>query len=147
MFADRPDRTLQKIFFNPNSHSFAGAEFLTTYVTSLLSATLGLAKCLKYGVARPIAPGGPLDGLLTGKFLVALVASAAVLLPKTCIISFTAVSPHYSQEIFLIKTNLNIRYPNITTIPLLYPSPSSYYFFRHSFSPSSPQSTSLINPL
>ena len=64
----------------------AEAEFLTTYYTSIISASLGLAKCLKNGVARPIGPGGCLDGLLSCRHLLAffgcglcLVARAACL--------------------------------------------------------------------
>ena len=33
--------------------------FLTTYITSVLSAAFGLAKCLKTGVARIIQSKGP----------------------------------------------------------------------------------------
>ena len=62
---------LYRIIFNPNSPEY---EFYTTYAISIISAALGLAKCLKNGVARPIAPGGPLDGLLTAKFIVAFLA-------------------------------------------------------------------------
>ena len=66
---------------NP-SYYVARDEFLTTYAISLISAALGLAKCLKNGGARPIAPGGTLDGLLTGKFLLAFLASAVVLVTR-----------------------------------------------------------------
>ena len=63
--------SLHNIIFNPDSPSLftrifglspseevAVAEFFTTYAISIISAALGLAKCLKNGVARPIAPGG-----------------------------------------------------------------------------------------
>ena len=49
--------------------------FFTTYITSIISASLGLAKCLKNGVARPIGPGGRLDGLLSCRHLLAFFAS------------------------------------------------------------------------
>lgn len=62
--------------------------FFFTYVTSLLSASLGLAKCLKYGVARPIRPGGSLDGLLTGRFLLAFISSALCLIFKSVCLGF-----------------------------------------------------------
>ena len=86
------DQSLHTIIFNP-SHSLrifglspslkvAFAEFLTTYVSSVISAALGLAKCLKNGVARPIAPGGHLDGYLTGKFLLAFLASVVILVSR-----------------------------------------------------------------
>ena len=68
------------------------AEFLTTYVISILSAVLGLTKCLKNGVARPIAPGGTLEGLLTWKFLIGFLASATGLLAKGFCVAFNRVS-------------------------------------------------------
>ena len=91
--------SLRDIIFNPHSHSLrkfgvppsedvAEYEFFTTYAISVISAALGLAKCLKNGVARPIAPGGPLDGLLTGKFLLAFLASGVVLGTRAACISF-----------------------------------------------------------
>ena len=65
------DKSLFNIIFNRESPSLftrifglspseevAVAEFFTTYAISIISAALGLAKCLKNGVARPIAPGG-----------------------------------------------------------------------------------------
>ena len=93
------------MIFNPDSHSLrkfgvppssvvAEYEFFTTYAISIISAALGLAKCLKNGVARPIAPGGPLDGLLTGKFVLALLASGVVLVFRGACIGFVVVS-HY----------------------------------------------------
>ena len=72
----RGDRSLENIIFNEDSTSLftlifghgygvASAEFFTTYSISIISASLGLAKCLKNGVARPIGDGGCLDGLLS----------------------------------------------------------------------------------
>ena len=107
IFAD-PNSSLFNIIFNPHSPSLftrifglspsqvvASVEFLTTYVISIISAALGLAKCLKNGVARPIAPGGPLDGYLTGKFLLAFLASVVILVSRGlyfCLISFFILS-------------------------------------------------------
>ena len=54
---------------------YNGFVFFTTYITSIISASLGLAKCLKNGVARPIGPGGRLDGLFSGRHLFAFFAS------------------------------------------------------------------------
>ena len=45
--------------------------FLTTYITSVLSAAFGLAKCLKTGVARIIQSKGPVDGYLSSRFILA----------------------------------------------------------------------------
>ena len=81
-----------RIFFQPPGSEIAMVEFLTTYVISIISAALGLAKCLKNGVASPIAPGGTLDGLLTGKFLVALLSSAAGLVARGGCIGVIMVS-------------------------------------------------------
>jgi len=94
------DPSLFNIIFNPHSHSLrifgvppdqlvAEAEFFTSYAISIISAALGLAKCLKNGVARPIAPGGPLDGLLSGKFVLAFLASVGVLVARGVCIGLT----------------------------------------------------------
>ena len=104
-----PTGTLADIIINPHSHSLftrifflspsytvARFEFLTTYGISIFSAALGLAKCLKNGVARPIAPGGPLDGLLSGKFVLAFLASAGVLVARgICIGLAVDMVSHY----------------------------------------------------
>ena len=45
--------------------------FFLTFFSSVFSASLGLAKCLKNGVARIIGPGGPMDGLLSARFILA----------------------------------------------------------------------------
>ena len=101
------DKSLENIISNPHYHSLkifgvppskdvAGIEFLTTYATSIISAALGLAKCLKNGVARPIAPGGPLDGLLSGKFLLAFLASVLGLVARgICIGAAVEMVSHY----------------------------------------------------
>ena len=99
------DISLINILVNHDSHSLftrifgltpsrgtAGAENLTTYVISIISASLGLAKCLKNGVATPIAPGGALDGLLTGKFLLAFLSSGVGLLFRALCLSTNFVS-------------------------------------------------------
>ena len=50
------------------------------------------AACIKNGVARPIAPGGPLDGLLSGKFVLAFLASAGVLVVRGFCLGLAVVS-------------------------------------------------------
>ena len=114
--AKNSDRSsLFNIIFNPQSPSLftrifglspskdvAFAEFFTTYAISIISAALGLAKCLKNGVARPIAPGGALDGLLTGKFVVALLASAGSLVAKGLCIAFTFMGGPVSHILHII---------------------------------------------
>ena len=54
-------------------------EFLIAYSLSVFCASLGLAKCLKNGVARPIGDGGCLDGLLSCRHLLAFFACASCL--------------------------------------------------------------------
>ena len=72
--------SLQEVIFD--GHIVAPTLFLLTYSLSCFSASLGLAKCLKTGVARPISPGGPLDGLFSGRFILALIASASCLVVR-----------------------------------------------------------------
>ena len=113
--------SLANIVFKDDSPTI---EFLSTYIISVISASLGLAKCLKNGVARPIAPGGPLDGLLTGKFLAALGACAEVLMLRGgCI----ALSPVING----IKSGYNISIIRLITLmsPVASSSPSCSYFF------------------
>ena len=64
----------------PGSYEFF--LFFITFGISVLSASLGLAKCLKIGVCRTMGEGGPAGGLLSGKFLLAMIASAAFLVLK-----------------------------------------------------------------
>ena len=62
---------VKKFIFNEDSALFdAEAEFFTTYITSIISASLGLAKCMKNGGG----PGGCLDGLLSCRHLLAVFA-------------------------------------------------------------------------
>ena len=56
--------------------------FYTTFSISVISASLGLAKCLKVGVCRTMGEGGPAGGLLGGRFLLAMLASSAILISK-----------------------------------------------------------------
>ena len=65
------------ILFNYGIISWLGKrdlKFLVTFVTSLLTAGLGMAKCLKLGVARIMGEGGPVDGLLSGQFILTVIA-------------------------------------------------------------------------
>ena len=106
---------LWRIIFNPQSTTLtllpsltAEIEFYTKYAISIFSASLGLAKCLKNGVARPIAPGGPLDGFLTRKFVVAFLASAGALVAKCLCIGFTTVSHILYILSLLVKTKIGV---------------------------------------
>ena len=69
------DRSLANIVFSNGTIIDGASEFLITYSLSIISASLGLAKCLKNGVARPIGAGGCLDGLLSARHLLAFFAS------------------------------------------------------------------------
>ena len=101
--------TKHRILFNEQSHSLirfgvkpssliAYVEFFTTFAISSISAALGLAKCLKNGVAKPIAAGGSLDGLLSGKFSLGFLASGLGLVFKGFCIGFIVVSRHYQHS-------------------------------------------------
>merc|ERR1711934_953877 len=56
--------------------------FLVSFSTSVLSAGLGLAKCLKVGPCRVLAEGGCLGGLLAPRFLLIFAACLLSLLGK-----------------------------------------------------------------
>ena len=70
-------------------------EFLIAFFLSVFSASLGLAKCLKNGVARPIGDGGCLDGLLSCRHLLAFFACALCLVARGAGLGIvTGVSDH-----------------------------------------------------
>ena len=73
---------LRNIIYGDTLKGTAYHLFNLTFSLSCFSACLGLAKCLKNGVARPIAPGGPVDGLLSGRFILAFIASACCLVVR-----------------------------------------------------------------
>merc|ERR1719510_2324590 len=142
--------SLAIIVFNPRSHSLftrifglsprrevAFAEFLTTYIISIFSAALGLTKILKNGMARPIAPGGTFDGLLTGKFVVALLATAAGLVARGLCIGFITGLPSRESSLDLALTILfsfipplllslfsTLNFFNTSSLKILYRHPS-----------------------
>ena len=60
------DETLNSILTEGDS-----TQFLITFSLSVFSASFGLAKCLKNGVAGTFQPGGVLDGLCSVQFLLA----------------------------------------------------------------------------
>ena len=65
-------------------------EFLVTFSLSIFSASLGLAKCLKNGVARPIGDGGCLDGLLSCRHLLAFFACKFCLVARGVCLGFVS---------------------------------------------------------
>ena len=66
--------------------------FWISWLISWLSASLGLAKCLKIGVCSVMGKGGPLGGLLGGKFLLAMFSCSTVLITKGVMIARTTNS-------------------------------------------------------
>ena len=59
-----------------------GTILFITFATSILSASFGLAKSLKLGVCRTMGDGGTLDGLLSPRFLLAVLSCGAALITK-----------------------------------------------------------------
>ena len=107
--------SLANIVFKDDSPTI---EFLSTYIISVISASLGLAKCLKNGVARPIAPGGSLRGYLTGKFLLGFVASAVGLVTRGTSIFFTVHDGSHKVIIKIFFTKFLINHPSAFSDPL-----------------------------
>ena len=77
-------------------------EFYITFSLSVISACLGLAKCLKYGVARPIGAGGCLDGLLSARLLLAFFASGLCVVARG--VALGKVTNELSNHCNIIKT-------------------------------------------
>ena len=59
--------------------------FFATLISSIVSASLGLAKGLLYGVARTISADGFADGVLSGRFLAASLASGSILISRAAL--------------------------------------------------------------
>ena len=72
---------------------------MLTYIVSIFSAAFGLAKFMKAGVTRTVAPGGPLDGLLGSHFIVCFLACGLVLLSKGSVFGIVTVNYGNSNEI------------------------------------------------
>ena len=105
------DASLHNIIYNPHStilplhlpgRYIALIEFWPTYAISIISAALGMAKCLKNGVARPIGPGGTLDGLLSGNFVLAILAAAGGVVARGLCIASTIEPP--GPEVILFQS-------------------------------------------
>ena len=88
--------SLRTIIFGDNLQSTI--LFVVTFTSSTFSASLGLARGLLTGVTRCIGPGGHLDGLLSGRFLIACLASGLILVTRTFIFSLhITVGNHLSK--------------------------------------------------
>ena len=81
-------------------------EFFITFSLSVFSASLGLAKCLKNGVARPIGDGGLLDGLLSARHLLAFFACASCLVARAVCLGFV------TDPIYVSNHNLHLNNSN-----------------------------------
>ena len=68
----RDDDVLRSAIVN-TSDSQSFVLFILTFVSSVLSASLGTTKCLKVGVAAPMGEEGPLDAMLSGRFVVGFI--------------------------------------------------------------------------
>ena len=78
--------------------------FILTFSLSVFSASLGLAKCLKSGVARTISAGGCLDGLLSARHLLAFFACGVCLVARgLCLglVSFVSNLLRYNQHLII----------------------------------------------
>jgi len=62
--------------------------FFVAYATSILTASLGLSKCLKIGPCRVLGEGGALGGLCSGRFILLMVTVAVTLVGKGVMLPF-----------------------------------------------------------
>ena len=69
------------------------SEFLITFSLSVISASLGLARCLKNGVARPIGDGDFLDGLLSSRHLLAFLSCGFCLVARGLCLGLVTAEP------------------------------------------------------
>ena len=75
-FLEAVPTTLILLLFSEKSDAFLNPKYsyhiaYLTFYSSLISASIGLARCLMIGVAGVIAQKGPFDGLLSGRFILA----------------------------------------------------------------------------
>ena len=96
------DKKLASSVFGAGTFTDGRIEFILTLSLSVFSASLGLAKCLKNGVAKSIGGGGCLDGLLSARYLLALFMCAACLVSRGSCLGFV-VSPFGS-----VSNNLHL---------------------------------------
>ena len=96
--------------------------FFISYGISVFSASFGLARCLKIGVCRTMGEGGPLGGLLGGRFLLAMLASTVILVCKgylivlallVSLISFWPCSPWWT-----LGPGILSRLPSLFLLPI-----------------------------
>ena len=80
------DRTLSKILTGDDY-----IQFLITFLLSVFSASFGLTKCLKNGVAGTFQHGGVLDGLCSVQFILAFLGKGKNQIFKINVQSFPSL--------------------------------------------------------
>ena len=81
------DNTSLKTIVLGDNSLLSSILFTVTFTSSTLSASLGLARGLLTGVTRCIGPTGYLDGLLSGRFLIAFLAAGLILVVRAFLLS------------------------------------------------------------
>jgi len=81
--------------------------FLTTYLTSIFSASLGMAKVLKVGPCKVLKEGGHLNGFLTTRFFLIFLACLFTLFSKTMLL-ITYLSSEKSDTNFVAISILSL---------------------------------------
>ena len=92
------DKSIRAIIFT-GDHKYPDGFFILTYSISIISAAFGLAKFMKTGVTRTIAPGGLLDGFLSIHFLVAFICCGFVLVARGSVFGIVTVNYGNNNEI------------------------------------------------
>lgn len=101
---DSDSLSLGQIIFDDGLFIDGYTEFFITFSLSVISACVGLAKCLKNGVARTIGAGGRLDGLLSARHLLAFLACGLCLVARGVCLGFASAgfwSDLYKSLFFL----------------------------------------------
>ena len=98
----RPTRSDQRAAYSKSEGSFWFA-----YLTSMASASLGMAKALKIGVCKVLSNKGLLDGLLTSRFILLFITCIIVLAAKALVFVMVLFNHHLLS--FKTCTSKNIR--------------------------------------
>ena len=88
--------------------------FTVTFTSSTLSASLGLARGLLTGVTRCIGPDGYLDGLLSGRFLIAFLSAGLILVVRAFVLSLHILV--FIQSTVIVNETSDVA----TNIPVLF---------------------------
>ena len=82
-----------------NRWFFLGFGFYASLSISFFSAALGLAKCLKNGVARILVSEGLLNGIISGRYILAFLACIMCLLARGACLGFASLLPRPTEGI------------------------------------------------